>query len=175
MMQHASIPILGFAAFSGTGKTTLLEQIIPLLKQQGLRIALIKHSHHNFQIDQPGKDSFRLREAGASPVMLVSSHRRAIITEFAAAQEPKLDDQLKLFDQSELDLILVEGFKAEAFPKIELHRAAINKPLLFPNDPNIIAIATDTPLITQNTPTQLDINQPDMIATFILKQFLRLK
>lgn len=175
MMQHASIPILGFAAFSGTGKTTLLEQIIPLLKQQGLRIALIKHSHHNFQIDQPGKDSFRLREAGASPVMLVSSHRRAIITEFATAQEPKLDDQLKLFDQSELDLILVEGFKAEAFPKIELHRAAINKPLLFPNDPNIIAIATDTPLITANSPIQLDINQPDMIATFILKKFLRLK
>lgn len=175
MMQHASIPILGFAAFSGTGKTTLLEQIIPLLKQQGLRIALIKHSHHNFQIDQPGKDSFRLREAGASPVMLISSYRRAIITEFATAQEPKLDDQLKLFDQSELDLILVEGFKAEAFPKIELHRAAINKPLLYPNDPNIIAIATDTPLITANSPIQLDINQPDMIATFILKQFLRLK
>ena len=174
MMQHAYIPILGFAAFSGTGKTTLLEQIIPLLKQQGLRIALIKHSHHNFQIDQPGKDSFRLREAGASPVMLISSHRRAIITEFATTQEPNLDDQLKLFDQSELDLILVEGFKAEAFPKIELHRAAMNKPLLYPNDPNIIAIATDTTLVTANTPTQLDINQPDMIATFILKQFLRL-
>ncbi len=175
MMQHASIPILGFAAFSGTGKTTLLEQIIPLLKQQGLRIALIKHSHHNFQIDQPGKDSFRLREAGASPVMLISSHRRAIITEFARAQEPKLDDQLKLFDQSELDLILVEGFKAEAFPKIELHRATLNQPLLYPNDPNIIAIATDTALISSNSPTQLDINQPNMIATFILKQFLRLK
>ncbi len=175
MMQHASIPILGFAAFSGTGKTTLLEQIIPLLKQQGLRIALIKHSHHNFQIDQPGKDSFRLREAGASPVMLISSHRRAIITEFPRAQEPKLDDQLKLFDQSELDLILVEGFKAEAFPKIELHRATLNQPLLYPNDPNIIAIATDTALISSNSPTQLDINQPNMIATFILKQFLRLK
>ena len=175
MMQHASIPILGFAAFSGTGKTTLLEQIIPLLKQQGLRIALIKHSHHNFQIDQPGKDSFRLREAGASPVMLISSHRRAIITEFATAQEPKLDDQLILFDQSELDLILVEGFKAEAFPKIELHRATLNQPLLYPNDPNIIAIATDTALISSNSPTQLDINQPNIIATFILKQFLRLK
>jgi len=174
MMQDAYIPILGFAAFSGTGKTTLLEQIIPLLKQHGLRIALIKHSHHNFQIDQPGKDSFRLRTAGASPVMLISSHRRAIITEFTTVQEPKLNDQLKLFDQSKLDLILVEGFKAEAFPKIELHRAAMNKPLLYPNDPNIIAIATDTTLVTANTPTQLDINQPDMIATFILKQFLRL-
>ena len=174
MMQDAYIPILGFAAFSGTGKTTLLEQIIPLLKQHGLRIALIKHSHHNFQIDQPGKDSFRLRAAGASPVMLISSHRRAIITELSTVQEPKLDDQLKLFDQSDLDLILVEGFKAEVFPKIELHRSTMNKPLLYPNDPNIIAIATDTTLVTENTPTQLDINQPDMIATFILKQFLRL-
>jgi molybdopterin-guanine dinucleotide biosynthesis protein B len=174
MMQHAYIPILGFAAFSGTGKTTLLEQIIPLLKQQSLRIALIKHSHHNFQIDQPGKDSFRLRAAGASPVMLISSHRRAIITELSTVQEPKLDDQLKLFDQSELDLILVEGFKAEVFPKIELHRSTMNKPLLYPNDPNIIAIATDINLVAPNTPTQLDINQPDMIVTFILKQFLRL-
>ncbi len=174
-MQHAYIPILGFAAFSGTGKTTLLAQIIPLLKQQGLRIALIKHSHHNFQIDQPGKDSFRLREAGATPVMLISSHRRAIITEFASVQEPKLDDQLKLFDQAELDLILVEGFKSEAFPKIELHRAIMNKPLLYPNDPNIIAIASDTQLLTPDRISQLDINQPNMIVEFILKQFLRLK
>ena len=175
MMQHAYIPILGFAAFSGTGKTTLLAQIIPLLKQQGLRIALIKHSHHNFQIDQPGKDSFRLREAGATPVMLISSHSRAIITEFASVQEPKLDDQLKLFDQAELDLILVEGFKSEAFPKIELHRAIMNKPLLYPNDPNIIAIASDTQLLTPDRISQLDINQPNMIVEFILKQFLRLK
>ena len=175
MMQHAYIPILGFAAFSGTGKTTLLAQIIPLLKQQGLRIALIKHSHHNFQIDQPGKDSFRLRQAGATPVMLISSHRRAIITEFASVQEPKLDDQLKLFDQAELDLILVEGFKSEAFPKIELHRAIMNKPLLYPNDPNIIAIASDTQLLTPDRISQLDINQPNMIVEFILKQFLRLK
>ena len=174
MMQHAYIPILGFAAFSGTGKTTLLEQMIPILKQQGLRIGLIKHSHHNFQIDQPGKDSFRLREAGATPVMLISSHRRAMITEFASIQEPKLDDQLKLFDQSELDLILVEGFKSEAFPKIELHRTAMNQPLLFPNDPNIIAIATDTDLLAPKSLTQLDINQPDRIVEFILKQFLRL-
>jgi molybdopterin-guanine dinucleotide biosynthesis protein B len=174
MMQHAYIPILGFAAFSGTGKTTLLEQMIPILKQQGLRIGLIKHSHHNFQIDQPGKDSFRLREAGATPIMLISSHRRAMITEFASIQEPKLDDQLKLFDQSELDLILVEGFKSEAFPKIELHRTAMNQPLLFPNDPNIIAIATDTDLLVPKSLTQLDINQPDRIVEFILKQFLRL-
>ena len=172
-MQHAHIPLLGFAAFSGTGKTTLLTQIIPILKHQGLRIGLIKHSHHNFQIDQPGKDSFRLREAGASPVMLVSTHRRAIITDITPAQEPRLANQLKHLDQSELDLILVEGFKAEPFPKIELHRPSLNKPLLYPNDPNIIAIASDCPLQTPDTLTQLDLNQPDRIAAFILNQFMR--
>ena len=172
-MQHAQVPILGFAAFSGTGKTTLLTQIIPVLKHHGVRIGLIKHSHHNFQIDQPGKDSFRLREAGASPVMLVSTHRRAIITEISLEQEPRLDDQLKLLDQSELDLILVEGFKAEQFPKIELHRPSLNKPLLYPNDPNIIAIASDYTLETPDYLIQLDINQPEIIAAFILNQFMR--
>ncbi len=172
-MQHAQVPILGFAAFSGTGKTTLLTQTIPILKHHGVRIALIKHSHHNFQIDQPGKDSFRLREAGASPVMLVSTHRRAIITEISPEQEPRLDDQLKLLDQSELDLILVEGFKAEQFPKIELHRPSLNKPLLYPNDPNIIAIASDCTLETPDYLIQLDINQPEIIAAFILNQFMR--
>jgi len=172
-MQHAQVPILGFAAFSGTGKTTLLTQIIPILKHHGVRIGLIKHSHHNFQIDQPGKDSFRLREAGASPVMLVSTHRRAIITEISPEQEPRLDDQLKLLDQSELDLILVEGFKAEQFPKIELHRPSLNKPLLYPNDPNIIAIASDCTLETPDYLIQLDMNQPEIIADFILNQFMR--
>lgn len=172
-MQHAHVPMLGFAAFSGTGKTTLLTQTIPILKHYGLRIGLIKHSHHNFQIDQPGKDSFRLRAAGASPVMLVSTHRRAIITEITPEKEPLLDDQLKHFDQSQLDLILVEGFKAEQFPKIELHRPSLNKPLLYPNDPNIIAIASDVTLETPGYLTQLDINQPEMIAAFILNQFMR--
>jgi molybdopterin-guanine dinucleotide biosynthesis protein B len=171
-MQHAQVPLLGFAAFSGTGKTTLLAQIIPLLKQHGLRIGLIKHSHHDFQIDQPGKDSFRLREAGASPVMLISSHRRAIITEISPEREPQLDEELQLFDQSEVDLILVEGFKTELFPKIELHRPSLNKSLLYPNDPNIIAIATDSIMKTPDTLMLLDLNQPQMIAGFILKQFL---
>ena len=172
-MQHAQVPILGFAAFSGTGKTTLLTQTIPVLKRLGLRIGLIKHSHHDFQIDDPGKDSFRLRAAGASPVMLISSHRRAIITEITPEREPRLDEQLQLFDQSELDLILVEGFKAEPFPKIELHRPSLNKPFLYPNDPAIIAIASDCRLETPDYLTQLDINQPEMVASFILNQFMR--
>ena len=180
-MKNAHIPILGFAAFSGTGKTTLLAKLIPILKKSDLRIGLIKHSHHNFEIDKPGKDSYTLREAGASPVMLISSHRRAIITEFNQIEEPTLDEQLKEFDQSKLDLILIEGFKTEPFPKIELHRPSLKKKLLFPNDSNIIAIATDTEIKTtsQNTalsttalPTILDINNPDNIAQFILDKFL---
>jgi len=166
-MQNARIPVLGFVAASGTGKTTLLAELIPILKQNGLRIGLIKHSHHDFEIDRPGKDSFRLRKAGAASVMLVSRYRRAIITEFAQADEPRLADQLKQFDQSELDLILVEGFRAEQFPKIELHRASLEKPLLYPNDPDIIAIATDTTLETPDYLVQLELNRPEMIAAFI--------
>lgn len=167
-LYNAHIPLLGFAAASGTGKTTLLTQIIPLLKNYGLRVGLIKHSHHDFEIDHPNKDSFRLRMAGASPVMLVSKYRRAIITELTALQEPCLDEQLKLFNQSELDLILVEGFKTEVFPKIELHRHALGQALLYPTDPHIIAIATDTPLQTPDYLTQLDLNNPELIANFIL-------
>ena len=172
-MKNAQVPILGFAAVSGTGKTTLLEQLIPLLKNQGVRVGLIKHSHHNFEIDKPGKDSYRLRAAGATPIMLVSSHRRAIITEFNEIKEPCLDDQLLAFEQSELDLILVEGFKAENFPKIELHRPSLNKDLIFPNDPSIIAIATDSTLNSaQSIPTQLDLNNPRQITQYILQHFL---
>jgi len=172
-MQNARIPVLGFVAASGTGKTTLLTELIPMLKQAGLRIGLIKHSHHDFEIDQPGKDSFRLRKAGASPVMLVSRYRRAIITEFTPAQEPRLDDQLKQFDQSELDLILVEGFRTERFPKIELHRPSLEKPLLYPNDPDIIAIATDAALVVPDYLPQLELNRPEMIAAFIRNHVMK--
>lgn len=172
-MLNAQVPVLGFVAASGTGKTTLLTQLIPILKQNGLRIGLIKHSHHNFEIDQPGKDSFRLRKAGASPVMLVSRYRRAIITELTPEQEPRLDDQLKQFDQSELDLILVEGFRAEKFPKIELHRPSLEQPLLYPNDPDIIAIATDAVLKTPAYLVQLELNRPEMIAAFIQNHIIK--
>ncbi|MFI3137505.1 MAG: molybdopterin-guanine dinucleotide biosynthesis protein B [Methylococcaceae bacterium] len=167
-MRHAQVPIIGFAAYSGTGKTTLLTQLIPQLKQQGLRVGLIKHSHHSFDIDHPGKDSFRLREAGAATVMLVSSRRRAIMTEFAQATDPDLDEQLSALNQSQLDIILVEGFKQAAFPKIELYRPVLNHPLLYPTDANIIAIATDTPLLTPAHLPVLDINQPLEITRFIL-------
>lgn len=172
-MHSDRVPILGFAAFSGTGKTTLLTQLIPLLKLKGLRIGLIKHSHHNFEIDQPGKDSFRLRAAGASPVMLVSKYRRAIITEFSTVTEPTLYEQLKFFEHIELDLILVEGFRDEHFPKIELHRLSLGNPLLYPNDANIIAIASDVDLNIPAHLVTLDINQPDKIADFIHQHFIK--
>jgi molybdopterin-guanine dinucleotide biosynthesis adapter protein len=173
-LKNAMVPILGFAAFSGTGKTTLLIRLIPILRLQNLRVGLIKHSHHNFQIDQPGKDSFRLREAGASPVMLVSSHRRAIITEFPVVGEPDLDQELLAFDQAALDLILVEGFKSMDFPKIELHRPSLNRPLLYPNDVNIIAVASDMPIEIPQKLVRLDLNSPEQIASFITQQFMGL-
>ncbi|MEQ1637604.1 MAG: molybdopterin-guanine dinucleotide biosynthesis protein B [Methylococcales bacterium] len=167
-MCKAQVPVIGFAAYSGTGKTTLLTQLIPQLKQQGLRVGLIKHSHHRFDIDHPGKDSFRLREAGAETVILVSSHRRAIMTEFPHPAEPILDEQLAALNQSRLDLILVEGFKQSQFPKIELHRPVLNNPLIYPNDPNVIAVATDAPLTIPGNLQLLDLNQPIEITRFIL-------
>ncbi|MCK5888382.1 MAG: molybdopterin-guanine dinucleotide biosynthesis protein B [Methylococcales bacterium] len=187
-MNNSSTPVLGFAAISGTGKTTLLTQLIPRLKSSGLRVGLIKHSHHNFEVDKPGKDSYQLREAGASPVLIVSGHRRAIMTEFESPIEPRLADQVRLFDSTGIDLILVEGFKAEKFPKIELYRPSLKHMLIFPNDPNIIAIASDMniKISAENTnlsaqqmnqltiPTQLDINNPQHISEFIIHQFLRL-
>ncbi len=169
---HSQIPLLGFAAASGTGKTTLLTQLLPLLNQAGLRVGLIKHSHHDFEIDHVGKDSFRLRQAGAMPVVLVSQYRRAIIEEFSNPIEPKLIDQIALFNPSDIDLILVEGFRNDAFAKIELHRADLHKPLLYLNDAHVIAVATDT-LLTTDLP-QLNLNQPADIADFILHTFLKL-
>ncbi len=170
-MKYATVPVIGFAAYSGTGKTTLLTKLIPLLIKSGLNPGVIKHSHHDFEIDKPGKDSFRLRAAGATPVMLVSAHRRAIISEFSNRVEPRLDDQLKSFDQSSIDLILVEGFKSEQFPKIEIHRPSQHKPFIFPGDPSIIAIATDQSLKLPSGITQLDLNHPQSIADYIIQKF----
>lgn len=162
-------PVLGFAAFSGTGKTTLLTQLLPLLKAHGLRIGLIKYSHHDFEIDYPGKDSHRLRMAGATPVMLVSPYRRVVIEEFQPSREIDLFRQLELFPSHNVDLLLVEGFRDQAFPKIELHRSSLGKPLLYPSDRNIIAIASDQLLNTPATLPQLDLNQPYAIAEFIIQ------
>ncbi len=145
-MKQATVPVLGFAAFSGVGKTTLLKQLIPRLRERGLRIGLIKLSHHRFEVDVPGKDSYELRHAGAEQVLLTSSHRWALMTELPQPVEPQLSSMLQHLDQQALDLILVEGFRHEPFAKIELHRPELGHPLLFPEDPHIIAVACNQPL-----------------------------
>nr|WP_206609617.1 molybdopterin-guanine dinucleotide biosynthesis protein MobB [Thiohalobacter thiocyanaticus] len=159
-------PVLGFAAWSGTGKTTLLEQLLPLLRGQGLRIGLIKHAHHDFDIDRPGKDSYRLRHAGAGQVLIASGRRWALMTETPDPDEAELAQLITRLDREALDLILVEGFRHERFPKLELHRAATGKPLLYPGDDSIMAVLSDVAL---DTPLpQLDINDVPAIAAFIL-------
>ena len=163
-------PILGFAAYSGTGKTTLLRQLIPLLRNEGLHLGLIKHAHHTFDVDQPGKDSYELRHAGAQKVLIGSRRRWALMVETPNADEPSLPDLLAQLPANDLDLILVEGFKHEVFPKIELHRQATARPWLHPQDPSIIAIATDSPdVISERTLPVLDLNQPVTIARFVLR------
>jgi len=164
------IPVLGFCAnSSGIGKTTLLTQLIPALIQQGLRISVVKHAHHDFDIDHEGKDSFKLRQAGAVQMMVASRQRWALMTELVrtphAENEPNLAHLLAQMDSSLTDLVLAEGFKHEAIPKIEVHRAAFGAPLLAAEDTNIIAIATDTPLPI-STP-QIDLNDIIAITAFI--------
>ncbi len=163
------LPLIGLCAYSGTGKTTLMRQLIPLLKKHRLHIAVIKHAHHNFDIDHPGKDSYEFRRAGAEQVAVASNKRIAWIKEYRDQNnEPVLADALTILDSNLLDLVIVEGFKREAFPKIELHRSCLGKPLLYKNDKNIIALASDTALTETDTPPLLDLNKADEIAQFIL-------
>tara|TARA_R110002094_G_scaffold74548_1_gene82015 strand:+ start:1673 stop:2269 length:597 start_codon:yes stop_codon:yes gene_type:complete len=163
------LPLLGIAAFSGTGKTTLLKQVIPLLKQRGVRVGIIKHAHHRFDVDTPGKDSYELRKAGAGQMLIGSRDRWALMTETPEEQEdPDLNYLIEQLDASRLDLILVEGFKHLPFPKIELHRPSIGNKLLFPKDPYVIAIAHDQALPVPTQLPQLDINNPLAIVNFIL-------
>ncbi|HGF7147417.1 TPA: bifunctional molybdopterin-guanine dinucleotide biosynthesis adaptor protein MobB/molybdopterin molybdotransferase MoeA [Vibrio cholerae] len=163
--QRPNLPLLGFAAYSGTGKTTLLEALLPKLTAAGLRIGLLKHAHHDFDVDKPGKDSYRLRKAGASQMLIASRNRHALMTETPDA-EAKFDYLLTRFDAEKLDVILVEGCKNIAFPKIELHRAEVGKPWLYPHDENIMAIAADETVETALP--QMHINDLDAIANFVL-------
>jgi molybdopterin-guanine dinucleotide biosynthesis protein MobB len=159
---------MGFAAFSGTGKTTLLVKLIPLLKTAGLRLAVIKHAHHKVDVDHPGKDSYLLRKAGAGQVLLASSRRWALMVEEEVETEPDLEVLMNRLDLTRLDLVLVEGFRHLRYPKIELYRPVLGKPLLFPNDPSIIALATDAIEPPAAQIPLLDINDPPMIRNFIL-------
>jgi molybdopterin-guanine dinucleotide biosynthesis protein B len=133
--------IFGLAGWSGSGKTTLLTAMIPELLKQGLTVSTIKHAHHEFDIDRPGKDSWRHRTAGATEVMVASSRRWALMHELRDAPEPALHELVA--KMSPVDLLLVEGFKRDPHPKLEVYRPSLGKPLLYPDDPNIIAIASD--------------------------------
>jgi len=157
--------VFGFAGWSGSGKTTLIEQVIPRLVATGLSVSLIKHAHHRFDIDQPGKDSYRHRHAGAKEVLVTSSRRWALMHELRGAPEPALSEHVKRM--SPCDLLLVEGFKREAIPKLEVYRAEVGEPLIHPHDQNVVAIASDKPVETALP--QLQLNDPPAIAEFILK------
>lgn len=159
--------VFGIAGYSGSGKTTLLEKLLPRFVALGLHVSVIKHAHHKFDIDTPGKDSYRHREAGASEVLLANSARWVLMNELRGEPEPSLDDYLEKF--SPCDLILVEGFKQEAIPKLEVHRPANGKPPLWPDNPHVVAVASDAPLAAPPAHlSMLDLNDADAIVRFIL-------
>jgi len=162
--------IFGFAGWSGSGKTTLIEQVIPRLVARGLVVSLIKHAHHRFEFDQPGKDSYRHRHAGCSEVLITSGTRWALMHELRGGAELSLEDALKRL--SPCDLALVEGYKAFPIPKLEIWRAEVGKPLLHPRDPRILGIATDSPgALPPGTDQRLPVfalSDVDAVTTFVL-------
>ena len=177
-LNKYTTPIVGFCAHSGTGKTTLLKQLIPLLTAQGVRIGVVKHAHHSFDTDQPGKDSYELRKAGAQQTLVSSSQRNVLITEISQGEaEPTLDELIGRLDDGSLDLILVEGFKREPFPKIELFRKTTDEPpaYMYPDDPHIIALVTDAPPADETTLPILDLNDTEALADFVMSRVVQSK
>ncbi len=157
--------VLGISGWSGAGKTTLLAQLIPLLTARDVKVSTIKHAHHEFDVDKPGKDSYRHREAGASEVLISSAKRYAIMHELRGTAEPTLEELLARL--SPVDLVLVEGFKKSGHAKIEVWRASVGKPMLQTEDPTVIAVASDAAIPGLPVP-QLDANQPQQVADFIM-------
>jgi molybdopterin-guanine dinucleotide biosynthesis protein B len=157
--------IMGIAGFSGSGKTTLIEKMIPVFVREGVRVSLVKHAHHEFDIDQPGKDSYRHRHAGCGEVLISSSKRWALMHELRGAAEPSLQEQLKHL--SACDLVIVEGYKSEPIPKVEVHRRSGHAPLLYPEDAHVVAVATDEPLDTELP--QFDLDDAEGVARFMLQ------
>jgi len=157
--------IFGFAGWSGSGKTTLIEKLIPLFVARGLKVSLIKHAHHTFDVDQPGKDSYRHRHAGCNEVLVTSSKRWVLMHELRGAPEPGFAELLERV--SPCDLLLVEGFKREKLPKLEVYRASVGESLLHPQDPDIVAVASDRRIETKLP--QLHLDDATAIASFILK------
>jgi molybdopterin-guanine dinucleotide biosynthesis protein B len=159
--------IIGLAGWSGSGKTTLIKKIIPCLIARGTSVSTLKHAHHGFDLDQPGKDSFFHRAAGATEVIISSSKRWAILHELR--EEPEWDLGALVAKMSPVDLVLVEGFKRDAFPKLEVHRAANGKSLIHPDDPYIVAIASDVALPQAKVPV-IDLDNIEAIADLLLKR-----
>ena len=157
--------MIGLAGWSGAGKTTLLSRVIPHLLDEGLRVSVIKHAHHEFDVDVPGKDSWSHRQSGATEVLVSSTRRWALMHELRGADEPRLPELLA--KMSRVDLVVIEGFKREPHRKIEVYRAANDKPLLFPDDPDIVGIATDTALETRLPVVHLD--DVEAIAAMMLR------
>lgn len=161
--------VFGIAGYSGSGKTTLLEKLLPRFVARGIRVSVIKHTHHDFDIDKPGKDSYRHREAGASEVLIASGTRWVLMNELRGAPEPALDEYLGRF--SPCDLVLVEGFKQENIPKLEVYRPASGRPPLWPDNPNVVAVACDAraQLPPDLALPVLDLNDPEAIMRYILQ------
>ncbi len=158
--------IIGLAGWSGSGKTTLITKLIPRLIARGISVSTLKHAHHGFDLDQPGKDSFFHRAAGASEVIISSARRWAILHELR--DQPEWDLPALVGKMSPVDLVLVEGFKRDAFPKLEIHRIANGKPLIHPEDPHIFAVASDSALPQAKVPVA-DLNDIEAIADLLLK------
>jgi molybdopterin-guanine dinucleotide biosynthesis protein B len=158
--------VFGFAGWSGSGKTTLVERLIPRFRADGFTVSLVKHAHHEFDIDQPGKDSYRHRQAGCQEVLVTSAARWALMHELRGASELSLD--VALTRLSPCDLVLVEGFKRASIPKLEVYRASVGKPMLHPEDPNIVAVATDASLVT-SLPV-FDLVDVAALAAFIIER-----
>jgi molybdopterin-guanine dinucleotide biosynthesis adapter protein len=160
------VRIFGLAGWSGSGKTTLMTALIPELRDRGLSVSTVKHAHHAFDIDRPGKDSWRHREAGASEVMIASDRRWALMHELRGAAEPPLERLLERM--SPADLVLVEGFKRHPHPKLEIHRPSLGKPPLYPDDPFVVAVACDEPLPRLALPW-LPLGDAAAVADFIIE------
>ena len=162
-----SMKIFGLAGWSGSGKTTLIVKLIPEFVSRGLTVSTMKHAHHEFDIDVPGKDSYEHRQAGASEVMISASQRWALMHEVRDEDEPSIDELIARM--TPVDLLLVEGFKWHSHPKMEIHRPAVGKPLLQTDDPEIVAVASDEALAGLSVPV-LDLNDVNNIADFILER-----
>jgi len=157
--------IIGLAGWSGAGKTTLLAKVIPRLVARGVRVSTLKHAHHEFDLDQPGKDSYIHRTAGATEVLIGSANRWALQHELRGAREPTLTDLLARL--SPVDLVVIEGYKREPQPKLEIYRESVGKPLLHPEDPHIVAIASDVPLPQAHVP-RIDLDDIEAIVGMML-------